>query len=49
MIVIILEKWDVIICKSSDMVLVILVKLLIIDEVYLLNDDCGFVIEIFVV
>lgn len=39
------EKWDVITRKSSDMSLSMLVKLLIIDEVHLLNDDRGAVIE----
>ncbi|MCO5571324.1 hypothetical protein L7F22_025062 [Adiantum nelumboides] len=39
------EKWDVITRKSSDMALAELVKLLIIDEVHLLNDDRGPVIE----
>ncbi|XP_028753755.1 DExH-box ATP-dependent RNA helicase DExH14 [Neltuma alba] len=39
------EKWDVITRKSSDMSLSMLVKLLIIDEVHLLNDDRGPVIE----
>ncbi|KAK4804036.1 hypothetical protein SAY86_003853 [Trapa natans] len=39
------EKWDVITRKSSDMSLSLLVKLLIIDEVHLLNDDRGHVIE----
>lgn len=39
------EKWDVITRKSSDMSLSSLVKLLIIDEVHLLNDDRGSVIE----
>eukprot|EP01018_Ginkgo_biloba_P014054 Gb_18049 [translate_table: standard] len=39
------EKWDVITRKSSDVSLSILVKLLIIDEVHLLNDDRGPVIE----
>ncbi|KAF9624190.1 hypothetical protein IFM89_008128 [Coptis chinensis] len=39
------EKWDVITRKSSDMALSMLVKLLIIDEVHLLNDDRGPVIE----
>lgn len=39
------EKWDVITRKSSDMALATLVKLLIIDEVHLLNDDRGPVIE----
>ncbi|GAB2301854.1 hypothetical protein Dimus_035880 [Dionaea muscipula] len=35
------KKWDVITRKSSDMPLSMLVKLLIIDEVHLLNDDRG--------
>ncbi|KAH6557100.1 hypothetical protein KP509_1Z134800 [Ceratopteris richardii] len=39
------EKWDVITRKSSDMAMAGLVKLLIIDEVHLLNDDRGPVIE----
>jgi activating signal cointegrator complex subunit 3 len=39
------EKWDVITRKSSDMSMSMLVKLLIIDEVHLLNDDRGAVIE----
>lgn len=39
------EKWDVITRKSSDMSLSMLVKLIIIDEVHLLNDDRGSVIE----
>ncbi|CAN0876789.1 DExH-box ATP-dependent RNA helicase DExH14 [Linum grandiflorum] len=39
------EKWDVITRKSSDISLSMLVKLLIIDEVHLLNDDRGPVIE----
>ncbi|KAK4370914.1 hypothetical protein RND71_010389 [Anisodus tanguticus] len=39
------EKWDVITRKSSDRSLSMLVKLLIIDEVHLLNDDRGPVIE----
>ncbi|KAM3703462.1 hypothetical protein ACJW30_04G098400 [Castanea mollissima] len=39
------EKWDVITRKSSDMSLSMMVKLLIIDEVHLLNDDRGPVIE----
>lgn len=39
------EKWDVITRKSSDMSLSMLVKLLIIDEVHLLNEDRGPVIE----
>jgi len=33
------EKWDAITRKSSDMSLSMVVKLLIIDEVHLLNDD----------
>ncbi|KAG4980677.1 hypothetical protein JHK82_033924 [Glycine max] len=39
------EKWDAITRKSSDMSLSMVVKLLIIDEVHLLNDDKGPVIE----
>ncbi|KAL3683377.1 hypothetical protein R1sor_001399 [Riccia sorocarpa] len=39
------EKWDVITRKTTDMALAVLVKLLIIDEVHLLNDDRGPVIE----
>jgi activating signal cointegrator complex subunit 3 len=39
------EKWDVITRKSSDVALAQLVKLLIIDEVHLLNDERGPVIE----
>ena len=39
------EKWDVITRKTSDMAMAVLVKLLIIDEVHLLNDDRGPVIE----
>lgn len=39
------EKWDVITRKSSDVALAALVTLLIIDEVHLLNDDRGPVIE----
>jgi activating signal cointegrator complex subunit 3 len=39
------EKWDVITRKSSDMALSMLVKLLIIDEVHLLNEERGAVIE----
>ena len=42
------EKWDVITRKSSDMSMSMLVKLLIIDEVHLLNDDRGHVIEVLV-
>lgn len=39
------EKWDVITRKNSDMVLVQSVKLLIIDEVHLLHDERGPVLE----
>lgn len=39
------EKWDVITRKGSDVSIASLVKLLIIDEVHLLNDDRGPVIE----
>eukprot|EP00897_Mesotaenium_endlicherianum_P001872 jgi/Mesen1/1712/ME000138S00568 len=39
------EKWDVITRKSSDVAMAALVRLLIIDEVHLLNDDRGPVIE----
>eukprot|EP01130_Rhizamoeba_saxonica_P011676 TRINITY_DN4859_c0_g2_i1.p1 TRINITY_DN4859_c0_g2~~TRINITY_DN4859_c0_g2_i1.p1 ORF type:complete len:1866 (+),score=443.62 TRINITY_DN4859_c0_g2_i1:728-5599(+) len=39
------EKWDVITRKTSDVGLTSLVKLLIIDEVHLLNEDRGPVIE----
>lgn len=39
------EKWDVITRKSSDVAMASLVKLLIIDEVHLLNDERGPVIE----
>lgn len=39
------KKWDVITRKSSDMALATLVKLLLVDEVHLLNDDRGPVIE----
>jgi len=39
------EKWDVITRKTSDMALAQLVKLLIIDEVHLLHEDRGPVIE----
>ena len=40
------EKWDVVTRKSSgDVALAQLVKLLIIDEVHLLHDDRGSVIE----
>lgn len=40
------EKWDVVTRKSTgDVALAQLVKLLIIDEVHLLHDDRGSVIE----
>ena len=40
------EKWDVVTRKSTgDVALAQLVKLLIIDEVHLLHDDRGAVIE----
>lgn len=39
------EKWDVITRKSSDVALTSLVRLLIIDEVHLLHEDRGPVIE----
>ena len=40
------EKWDVVTRKSTgDVALTQLVKLLIIDEVHLLHDDRGAVIE----
>jgi len=39
------EKWDVVTRKSSDGALATLVRLLIIDEVHLLNEDRGSVIE----
>ncbi|KAF5832046.1 Sec63 Brl domain-containing protein [Dunaliella salina] len=39
------EKWDVITRKGGDVSIASLVKLLIIDEVHLLNDDRGPVIE----
>ena len=40
------EKWDVVTRKStSDVALAQLVKLLIIDEVHLLHDDRGSVLE----
>lgn len=42
------EKWDVITRKSNDQVLTQLVKLLIIDEVHLLHEDRGAVLEILV-
>jgi len=39
------EKWDVITRKGGDVAIASLVRLLIIDEVHLLNDDRGAVIE----
>ena len=39
------EKWDVITRKSSDVALTSLVRLLIVDEVHLLHEDRGPVIE----
>lgn len=39
------EKWDVVTRKGGDVSIASLVKLLIIDEVHLLNDDRGPVIE----
>ena len=39
------EKWDVITRKSSDTSFASLLRLLIIDEVHLLNDERGPVIE----
>jgi activating signal cointegrator complex subunit 3 len=39
------EKWDVITRKGGDVSMACLVRLLIIDEVHLLNDDRGPVIE----
>lgn len=43
------EKWDVISRKGSgDATLVKLVKLLIIDEIHLLHEDRGAVIEVLV-
>jgi activating signal cointegrator complex subunit 3 len=39
------EKWDVITRKGGDVAMASLVRLLIIDEVHLLNDDRGPVIE----
>ncbi|KAK9785880.1 hypothetical protein WJX73_006814 [Symbiochloris irregularis] len=39
------EKWDVITRKGGDVAVASLVKLLIIDEVHLLNDERGAVIE----
>lgn len=42
------EKWDVITRKSADQSLASLVKLLIIDEVHLLHEDRGAVLEVLV-
>jgi activating signal cointegrator complex subunit 3 len=42
------EKWDVITRKSGDVALTSLVKLLIIDEVHLLHEERGPVIEVLV-
>lgn len=42
------EKWDVITRKSGDVALTSMVRLLIIDEVHLLHEDRGPVIEILV-
>lgn len=39
------EKWDVITRKGGDVAVAAVVKLLIIDEVHLLNDERGSVIE----
>lgn len=39
------EKWDVITRKGADAAVAALVRLLIIDEVHLLNDERGPVIE----
>lgn len=39
------EKWDVVTRKGGDVAVAAAVKLLIIDEVHLLNDDRGPVIE----
>jgi activating signal cointegrator complex subunit 3 len=39
------EKWDVITRKGGDVATASLVRLLVIDEVHLLNDDRGPVIE----
>ena len=39
------EKWDVITRKGGDVAVAAAVKLLIIDEVHLLNDERGPVIE----
>jgi activating signal cointegrator complex subunit 3 len=45
MLVVTPEKWDVMTRKSSDAALTALVKLLIIDEIHLLNEDRGAVLE----
>ena len=45
MLVVTPEKWDVMTRKSSDAALTSLVKLLIIDEIHLLNEDRGAVLE----
>jgi len=45
MLVVTPEKWDVITRKSADAALTSLVKLLIIDEIHLLNEERGSVIE----
>lgn len=42
------EKWDVITRKTSDMALTSMVRLLIIDEVHLLHEDRGPVIEVLI-
>jgi activating signal cointegrator complex subunit 3 len=42
------EKWDVITRKSGDVALTSMVRLLIIDEVHLLHEDRGPVIEVLV-
>ena len=39
------EKWDVITHKTSDTSYTNLVRLLIIDEIHLLHDECGPVLE----
>jgi len=39
------EKWDVVTRKGGDVAMAALVRLLIIDEVHLLNDERGPVIE----
>jgi len=45
MLVVTPEKWDIMTRKSSDAALTALVKLLIIDEIHLLNEDRGAVLE----